>query len=205
MISDNHQDAVEYCARQRPVTPPVYNEARINEQPVPNTNPPIIADESIAGPSKDRSNNQEICPCNVVIEPMENTEQSRIVCSTASSNNAVIDENDEQPTTSNNFEEVLVEKFDPSEVEIKEEDPLELMNDFEDESEQNDEPSFFYEVVSDEVVMFYENKSSFKPMATNLRFKIDDVLSGALPFKEYVSFEMQNHFSLPYFTNYTIF
>lgn len=175
------------------MTPPVYNNARINEQPVPNTNPPTNYDNSNAGPSKDISENQEIRPCNVVIK-LENTEQSRIICSTASSSNAVIE---------NNFEEVLVETFDPSNIEIKEEDPLELMNDFEDE--ENEEPSFYYEVVSDEVVMFYESQGSFKPKATNLHFKINDVLSGALPFKEYVSFEKQNHFSQPYLTNYTIF
>lgn len=198
MISDNHQDAIDYCARQRRLTPPVYNEARINERPVPNTNPPTINDNSIAGPSKGISEKQEIHPCSVVIEPLENTEQSRIVCSNASSSNADIgkpDENNEQSTTSNNFEEVLVETFDPSNVEIKDEDPLELMNDFEDESEEIDETSFYYEVVSEELVMFYENRNSFKPKATNLRFKVDDVLSGALPFKEYVSFEKQNHFS----------
>lgn len=198
MILDNHQDAVEYCARQRRLTPPVYNKARMNERPVPNTIPPTTDDDSVAGPSKGISDNQEIRPCNVVIEPLENTEQSRIVCSSASFSNAVIrniDDNDEQFTAPNNFEEVLVEISDPSNVEFKEEDPLELMNDFEYESEENDEPSFFYEVVSEEIVMFYQNQNSFKPKTTNLRFKVDDVLSGALPFKEYISFETQNNFS----------
>lgn len=189
------------------MTPPVYNKARVNEQPVPNVNPPNIDDNSNADPNKAFSGSQETRPCQVIIEPlqpfhitasssnavMENIDKNGEQA-TSSSNAAMenIDENDEQVTISTSFEEVLVGTFDPSNIEIKEEDPLELMNDFEDEVEDLVESSLFYEIISDELVMFYVNQNSFKRKATNLRFKVDDVLTGALPFKEYVSFEKRN-------------
>lgn len=98
----------------------------------------------------------------------------------------------EQVIQSNYFEEVLVTGLDPNTAIKEEEDPLERINDFDDDDfcEELNEPVMNYEVFGEGFVMFYENDGSFNPKSTNLRFKTNDILSGGLLFREYVSFEM---------------
>lgn len=203
-ILDDYKNADLYCARQRRLTPPVYNEARLNEQPLPNTNCPTPAcNEASLNEQTLANTNQPVVilgKLNLVggtsktVEKEKNkTAANSVECVDSSeSQRCIVDPvgNGEEAIHSNHFEEVLVPEFDPNATIKEEGDPLDSVNNFDDEDvvEEVNEPPMNYEVISEELVIFYENDGSFKPISTNLRFKTNDVLSGGLLFREYVSF-----------------
>lgn len=93
--------------------------------------------------------------------------------------------------------EVLVEESNGNglnELDVKEEDPLlEPINDGAD-LEEVDEirklNQYHYEVVDDEMTMFFESEQAFTPKSTTLMFKSNDEFSGSIPYRDYVS----NHY-----------
>lgn len=208
-ILDEYESSVKYCERQRPLTPPVYNEARVNETPVPNLNQPAIDDSFNSDANSTECS--AVANSNAFGNSADDDEQAAgdIFNSTARENSA---DNDKQAAgsesvsaieegsstvgniTDNNgqaagFEEVLVNETGELNTMVKQEDPLELVNDIDDgNSELNALTSVQFEVVDEDLAMFYESKHSFKPKATSLMFKSDDAFSGSIPFKPYVSF-----------------
>lgn len=204
-ILDEYESSVKYCDRQRRLTPPVYNEARVNEKPVPNSNQPAIDDSfNVFGNSVE---DDEQAAGDIFNSDADSIECSSTVEDTSARENSADD--DEQAAcseivsateegastvgnvTDNNgqaagFEEVLVNETDELNTMVKQEDPLELVNDIDDgNSELNELTSVQFEVVDEDLAMFYESKNSFKPKATSLVFKSDDAFSGSIPFKSY--------------------
>lgn len=98
---------------------------------------------------------------------------------------------------SNGIQEISVDGFVSNENHVKTEDPLDILNDFSDEEDENNASGILvnFEVVDEDVVMFFKDDDSFIPIKSVLQIKRNDGLSGTLPFKEYVSF-----FDFKYYT-----
>lgn len=251
--TDKYQDAIEYRNRQRRMTPPLYNEARANERPLPQLNHPDLdnndgaghglhadddiaheghnesvdqhiagpshangaMNQSVAGPSHSNgatdhdsingtthhthevlvegpnghdSNELEITEENPLLEPIINDD-------------GLTDQGSINGTT-HHIHEVLVEETNGlalNELEMKEEDPLlePINDDLQEIEEMKKLTEYHCEVIDDDMTIFFESEQAFKPKATTLQFKSNDVFSGSIPYRVNVS----NHYLYNITTN----
>lgn len=232
LFLDNHDEARIYVARQRHMMPPVYNNARLNERPLPNVNQPQLRNlqengrndlEDIDRNIIDINENPASANANITAgnistanEPiiLENNDYADgnngndiehvsveydgngDIENTAAMNETISSENDVHVDgdNSNGIHEILVDEFVSNENHVKEEDPLDILNDFSDEEDEINASGVLvnFKVIDEDLVMFFKDDDSFKPRKDTLQVKRHDGLSGSLPFKEYVSFFILN-------------
>lgn len=152
-----------YATNRRPTEPPVYNEARVNEQPLPNILPPIL----------------EQMPNVSMIEPLNNDQSI--------DNLFADDEHDEPlmmvPTTS----DLSDAPIDPLALVIKEElEPLHT-EDIQAVVEELLHEESQFEQFGDGLFISVEGEMPLPMIGMNTHLKKDDVLSGKLLFIEHVS------------------
>lgn len=198
-----------YVARQRYGMPPVYNIARLHERPLPNVNQPqlrnlqengrndlenidrniidINENPALANANNANGNNgNDIQHDSVDDDGIGDIQNTAVMNETIFLGNEVhVDGNN-----SNGIQEISVDGFVSNENHVKAEDPLDILNDFSDEEDENNASGVLvnFEVVDEDVVMFFKDDDSFIPIKSALQIKRNDGLSGTLPFKEYVSF-----------------
>lgn len=169
---DDYEDATMYMHRQRRITPPVYNERRLEELPIPRVS--IQPRNSEAMELVSRSADSE-----------EDEEHRHENCMEAEVNNfgacAILDEpaydlrrfgNDALPVDENN-------------------DPLELKLEVINESIDGDGDiverlvSCNFEIVDEDIAMYYDDIKAFTPKGNLFEIKRNDIFSGNIPFIEY--------------------
>lgn len=225
-ILDNYEDAVEYRNRQRRLTPPIYNENRVAERPIPRIQQPGLNNianrengienvaEDVETSINDTDMNHEIDQQNSiersVNDHLDDANSESLPSRTALDfNDAAFVPSlaDQQAAGSSHgiiniasgadvSHALFIDESDDNQENsvnmVKEEDPLlEPLNEFED-ADHNVELNHLFLLkhltFEDDMVMYFEDDSSFIPKKTSLQFKSNDSLSGSLPFKEYVRF-----------------
>lgn len=205
---DDFDKASDYTHRQRRITPPVYNEARVTERPIPM----IVLPRCDVSVAADEINADEVHPQEIEMddgEPLvevdivgDQVEGDGIIQRGSDAGEATIQtQNNSNQTVAEIFQqEIGVDIDEPAiEMEINSEDidatdPLavkvervfETLNDSHGD-ELEDLVGVRHEVIDDDVIVYYENINSFKPMV-EIQIKRDDVFSGTIPFNEYVSY-----------------
>lgn len=167
-----------YKDRQRRILPPIYDERRINEQPIPNINPPDLA-------SIDNDHEREYDG---------EFEQGHVLHTDNSASDGDISDSFIN-SAEHNIEEREIE-LDVLDIPVDpNDDPLatigpnpivkrEVIN-----GEENEDVdtlvSCHFDVYDDDVLMCYDNENAFKPMISQWEIKRNDIFSGNIPFIEY--------------------
>lgn len=160
--------------RQRRITPPVYNESRINEQPIPK----LVATEKSTNSSN--SNNQ----ASQGIDDLIISSPNHDVNDKGNDSLVIQSPNDNMETSEYTDEECVIdeisnveEAIDP--LQIKDEYPIAIINSTVDDV--IDDLVGGYEVIDDDIEICYEDISCFIPKKHAFEIKRNDIFSGTLP------------------------
>lgn len=196
-IPDDYANAVTYRDRQRRLTPPIYNEARVTEQPIPRIryDAPIENDAALnAG-----ANAEDQMPAGIanggnnvpLIDYADDGEDATVQEAefvAGTENGALEDPNECLLETA--IDEPMIDCIQDGAISVKNEDPLlETLNDFGDDGELdvlNGLTGYYCEVLDDDIMLFYDDINAFKPKPSGLQMKTNDIFSGSMPYKEYV-------------------
>lgn len=167
--------------RQRRITPPVYNERGVIEQPIPMV---------------DAARNGVIDSVNDVEEqPNDNRADEEFECLDIQPlhDNVVETNDDDSEEEERMIDEVPESGHDDSTdpLLIKTEDPYVVINNASDADMVDDLAECCYETIGDDITVYYDDISAFKPKKCDLQIKRKDVFSGTLPIKEYVSEKLE--------------
>lgn len=165
--TDNYDDATAYMHRQRRLTPPIYNAARVLEEPVPNINQPIV--NAVSDAIEEALDETIDTRGPIVIAP--NTAEEPIIFA-------------EEPT-------ILMDNIDHNgtidPLAIKEERVFEVINDLHDVNDElGDLVGFHHEKLDDDISVYYEDIKLFKPKTDEEEIKRNDAFSGTIPYRQYV-------------------
>lgn len=194
-FSDTHQEAIEFVERQRIArTPPVYNPARINEQPIPNIIPcrnlanefgnaaimhPVARieqsnDAQFVG--VDDGDEFDVVPfAETTVETIENVMSSQV---SDGQNDKTIDEPliNEHSVTQNLLDPLALIK---KELPFHDENIAEFVGDIMNENVE-------YQRIDDDVSIFVDGEFPL-PYINTVQLKENDEFSGNRPFFEFVS------------------
>lgn len=174
--SDNYNEAVAFKAKQRRLTPPLFNVSRLLEQPMPDISQPnasIQHADIIEHPQLDD---------NLVVEQVHidaNDEGSNSDDANGGEYNGFVDD---EGLIDVSYDGVNIEtESDPLQIKLEN---IEIFNENNAEEFIDDNTNGFNAVkIDDDVEMFFASAASFKPMTEHvLQVKQNDTFSGKLPF-----------------------
>lgn len=165
--------------RQRRITPPVYNERRLNEKPIPRIDATSTDVNDSIDDVETQSNGGHIDQGNECVHDGQSPIDSF---------------NDDDNEEDENMIDIMpsaetASLVDP--LQIKPEDSLVVINSAVD-GDIDGSADCCYEVIDDDITVYYDDISSFKAAVCKIQIKRNDIFSGTLPYKEYVSEKIES-------------
>lgn len=188
-VLDRFEDGLAHAERLRQILPPVYNSARLNEQPVPSINAMINIREEVEDNCEDLARHSE------TIETNDNEEGNGLESMQNDALNENIGEKVQIERTSET-DDVKIEQFQEVVMEPEDLNAIDnLFSDADEDIEQSnstlDEQSVNGEedTSSSSIECIFESLDDFRPMVLENGYfiKPHDILSNNIPFKTNVS------------------
>lgn len=183
--------------RQRRITPPIYNEQRVREQPTPNIDPPNVPEREIEFTAIDQADEDDSMaienhdPIPIVFsnehrphdQPIPNIDAPNVVHEREIEYPANdVADGDDPLAIPNDYPMPIVDT--QNRLVMK----REIINNVECEAVQ-ELVDCVYDKYDDDITMLYENKDAFKPIVSECEIKRNDDFSGNIPFAEYANEE----------------